>query len=77
MGLLHNLPAAESKDLEAERAQLIVAGAILSGRELAAVKPFTVGFDHEPLASPEEIDQIWADANIDLGLGKTPTPNQV
>ena len=46
MRLLHNLPAAESKDLEAERAQLIVAGAILSDRELAAVKPFTVGFDH-------------------------------
>jgi hypothetical protein len=34
---------------------------------LAAVVEVAIGFDHEPPLFPKEVDEIWADPNIDLG----------
>ncbi len=43
---------------------------VLKGH-FASVIEVAVGFDHEPLLPPEEVDEIGTDANVDLGRRQT------
>ena len=54
-------------DVEAKLPQLEVPPAVILKCDLSAVVSIAIGFDHEPLVSPEEIDEKGADADIDLG----------
>jgi len=74
--LLVQLQFGESQYVEAAAHQLQVSGVIILERHFASVIAVTVGFDHEPLPSPEEVDQVRTDANIDLWRRQPATATQ-
>ena len=39
---------------------------VLKGN-LSPVVEIAVGFNHQPFAGPQEVDEIWTDRDVDLG----------
>jgi hypothetical protein len=70
---LVNLLFAEAQDLESARPQVEIAATIVPESLAAPVVSIAIGLEREPALSPQEIDEVGTDANVDLGQGQTGT----
>jgi hypothetical protein len=71
--LLVQLQFGEAKHLEAPAHQLQVTSVIVLEPHFATVIEVAIGFDHESCLSPKEVNEVGADANVDLGWRKPVT----
>jgi hypothetical protein len=70
-GPVEHLAVGEAKDAKTQALKARVPGAVaLEGIAMAVVAE-AVGLDDETAIAPEEVDLVWADANVHLWLGKS------
>ncbi len=68
---LHHLPVGEVDDLVAKGTELEIASAIVLERLAPPVVAIAIGLDNELSFTPEEVDEVSADTDVDLWHGQT------
>ncbi len=66
IGFPFDLPFGESDDVEAPASQPQIPSSIILKGLPASVVEVGIGLHREPLSPPEEVDEVGADANVDL-----------